>query len=88
MLTGRKLLIHVTLCIMGTLANPDEMQPGLQIRGEKGISALMFWNSALHIKLKVENTLCSLRFQCGYSIYVVKSFILRKQKTNLYTPVV
>ena len=53
---------------------------GFQIRGVKGISALIFWNSALKFKLKGENTLCSLRFQCWYSIYVVKSFILSKKK--------
>ena len=54
---------------------------GLNIKeGVKGILALIFWNSALKIKLKGENTLCSLRFQCGYSIFVVKSFTLRKKK--------
>ena len=37
---------------------------GLQIRGVKGISALIFWNAALKIKLKGENTLCSLSFHC------------------------
>ena len=31
---------------------------------KRGISALIFGNSALKIKLKGENTLCSLRFQC------------------------
>ena len=29
----------------------------------KGISALIFWKSALKIKLKGKSTLCSLRFQ-------------------------
>ena len=37
---------------------------GLQKEGVKGISALIFWNSALKIKLKGEITLCILRFQC------------------------
>ena len=41
---------------------------GLQIRGGggggKGYFSIDFWNSALKIKLKGENTLCSLRFQC------------------------
>ena len=37
---------------------------GSIIEGVKGISALIFWVSALKIKLKGENTLCSLRFQC------------------------
>ena len=45
-----------------------------------GFSALIFWNSALKIKLKGENTLCSLKFQCWYSIYVVKSFIFSTKK--------
>ena len=34
----------------------------------------------MKIKLKGENTLFSLRFQCWYSIYVVKPFILSKKK--------
>ena len=33
-------------------------------RGVQGISVLIFWNSALKIKLKGKNTLCSLRIQC------------------------
>ena len=49
---------------------------GSRQEGVKGISALVFWNSALKIKLKGKNTFCSLRFQCWYSINVVKSFIL------------
>ena len=56
------------------------MVTGLQIIGCKGISALIFWNSALKIKMNGKNTLCSLRFQCRYSMYVVKSFILSKKK--------
>ena len=62
---------------LGPLFCPSSV---LQIRGVKGISALIFWNSALKIKLKGKNTLCSLRFQCRYSIYVVISFILSKKK--------
>ena len=38
---------------------------GLQIRGGKGYFSIdFFWNAALKIKLKGENTLCILRFQC------------------------
>ena len=37
---------------------------GSRQEGVKGISALIFWNSALKIKLKGKNTLCSMRFQC------------------------
>ena len=36
---------------------------GLEIRGGKGYFSIDFWNSALKIKLKGKNTLCSLRFQ-------------------------
>ena len=36
----------------------------LQIRGSKGYFSIYFWKSALKIKLKGKNTLCSLRFQC------------------------
>ena len=53
---------------------------GSREEGVKGISALIFWNSALKIKLKGKNTLCSLIFQCWYSIYVVKSFNFSKKK--------
>ena len=48
-------------------------------RGVKGISALIFWNPAFKIKLNGENTLCSLKFQCCNSIYVVKSLTLSKK---------
>ena len=37
---------------------------GSRQEGVKGISAFFFWNSALKIKLKGKNTLCSLMFQC------------------------
>ena len=56
---------------------------GLQIRGSKGHFSIYFWNSALKIELKGENTLCSLRFQRVYSIHVVKSFILSKTKLHV-----
>ena len=53
----------------------------LQLRGGKEYFSIDFFrNSALKIKLKGENTLCSLRFQCWYLIYMVKSFILCKTR--------
>ena len=45
---------------------PNPLYRAPDKRGLKGISALIFWNSALKIKLKGENTLCILRFQCWY----------------------
>ena len=52
--------------IHGVLQAPysEVIKPNPLYRAPKGISALIFWNSALKIKLKGENTLCILRFQC------------------------
>ena len=47
---------------------------GLQLRGGKEYFNIDFFrNSELKIKLKGENTLCSVRFHCWYLIYMVKS---------------
>ena len=51
----------ILMCLIVSLASVTIS--GLQIRGGKGYLSI-FWNSALKIKLKGINTLCSLRFQC------------------------
>ena len=49
--------------IVNTRITHSRHSQGSRKEGVKGISALIFWESASKIKMKGKSTLCSLRFQ-------------------------